>query len=294
MIKYLILFIILLYIIFYIRDTFTVDLNNKYNINNFKMITLNNNDDKYLELFKNIYYILKNNDIKNMDIETSIKISKNNINTERYYIFIPNEQIRNSKKIMNELINQLGFPNDKYLNKLFEKYLLYDGQVIVGHDYGRNYNRIYFNYKFNNLYYMFGIDYNNKGKIISKKRYSEIINKFDIRTNLEKTFPKKIINNFLNEFNISVFDSVYQKVNTSINGNKPTTYYFSFIVPLTLELVIDKMDNILNDIFMDYKNNNKFINWYNFNKNNLVNWITFGIDNNYDIDINLYVVDNKF
>lgn len=294
MIKYFILFVILVYIIFYIRDNFTVSLDKEFDKNNYNMISINNSDDKYFELFKKIYNILKHDNVKNMNIETSIKISKDNINTERYYIFIPNEQIRNSKKIIKELIKQIGFPNDKYLEKLFEKYLVYEGQVIVGHDYGRDYKRIYFNYKFDNMYYMFGLDYNDRGEIIGKKRYSEMMNKMEIRKNLKTIFPKNIINNFLNEFNISVFDSVYQKVNTSVSGDKPTTYYFSFIVPLTLELIIEKMDNILNSVNEGYKEDNKFKNWYYYNKNNLVNWITLGIDKNYDIEINLYVVDNKF
>lgn len=294
MIKYFILFVILVYIIFYIRDNFTVSLDKEFDKNNYNMISINNSDNKYFELFKKIYNILKHDNVKNMDIETSIKISKDNINTERYYIFIPNEQIRNSKKIMKELIKQIGFPNDKYLEKLFEKYLVYEGQVIVGHDYGRDYKRIYFNYKFDNMYYMFGLDYNDRGEIIGKKRYSEMMNKMEIRKNLETIFPKNIINNFLNEFNISVFDSVYQKVNTSVSGDNPTTYYFSFIVPLTLELVIEKMDNILDTVNQGYKEDYKFKNWYKYNKNNLVNWITLGIDKNYDIEINLYVVDNKF
>ena len=139
---------------------------------------------------------------------------------------------------------------------------------------------------------MYGIDWNKNSKDMIKKYYSEIQDKENIKYYLESILSKNIVSLFLNKFPMHIFDSIYKKTNSNISHKKPTTFYFSFILPLTVKYIIEQIEPILYKINTDYKTNS-YMNWYDYNKYNLVNWITLGIDKNYEIEMNMYIIDGK-
>ena len=97
----LIILIILAILLPYVKtENFVTKTNKTFNSLDYKMLSSNK---KHIELFKQLYILFQNNNIKNMVFETSLKISKNNVNKNRYYIFIKNIELRDN----NELINNI-------------------------------------------------------------------------------------------------------------------------------------------------------------------------------------------
>ena len=164
-----------------------------------------------------------------------------------------------------------------------------DGQLIYGKDFKNNTNRIYINFKDNNIYYINGFEWNDK--IYKKKKYKSVENKTIIIKRLTSLLPSKdvdIVQLFIKLFPEDSWETVLHKeesVKNAVKGDN-NTYYFTFNTDPLLIHVYSRLKPLLMAI---YKNESEIDRWYECNKTELavISWISLSM-NSQQPELNIY------